>query len=190
MFGLSAQDGLGYAQFLRDRRIDFENDLRAGWPCSFLAERHYGGPLALYPNGPVEFAGYLKMLRDARIGQFADLREDPPWREVALSGEDCSVAQDTEGWTFTLKKPQRVYAVRLMCVFEVPTPSLELLWRERGRNEFSEDERNYGFTLFVRPQSSVIIWVDDTIDQLRLHTSAPGAVRVARIDLLLPAAEH
>jgi hypothetical protein len=189
MFGFSAQDGLALAQEMRDRRIDFENDLRAGWPCSILAERHYAGPFALYPNGAAELAGHLKRLHNAGIGQFAALQDDVAFREVVLTSADYTAEPGTA--IYTLKKPQKVYAIRLTCVFATPAPQMELLWRQRGRNDFSEEERRYGFTLFVRPQSSVLIWINDTIDQFCLRTNAPpNAVQVAQIDLLLPATDR
>lgn len=67
----------------------FVRDVREGVPLHRLARRHT--PF-LFPSQD-ELARELSVLRDARVGVFAAIRPDPPFREVAMAVEPAHLTQ-------------------------------------------------------------------------------------------------
>jgi hypothetical protein len=184
MFGVAIPGSLAVAEPLRERRIEFESDLRDGLPRALLAERYYGGPLGLYPEGSKSFAEYLGMLRDAKIGMFAGLQEDPDFHEVPLTAANSSF--DPLNGVYTLRVPQRVYALRVSYHLNGPPAQLQLLWRERDVTDYSETGRTQSVGLFSRRTDTTVLKVQDRLDQFRLRSDAPpGTLQTGRIDLFV-----
>jgi hypothetical protein len=184
----------------RSRTDAFVQDMRAGVPPFALAERYWGYPsYIIYPSASKDyFADCMCMLRDAEIGPFRDLQEDPPIREVTLQtdvGElrSCRIGLTTQ---------QKVYAVRLRYDFkgEIIPEVVQVRWQPAGQTQNDRDTPTrdamavLGPNAFIRssgePQSA-FLWVDDTVDRLLLRT-APGFaqhIAVREIVLVLPAGE-
>jgi hypothetical protein len=77
VFTLNTQNGLARGREHHAKLAAFERDLRAGTPCSVLASEYSVSPRLINPI-PEWFADSLRMLREANIGYFRDLQDDPP----------------------------------------------------------------------------------------------------------------
>jgi hypothetical protein len=92
---------------------------------------------------------------------------------------------------FALKEPRFVRAVRLKCSYEnTASPAIfHAFWRRRDRNEFVEAERYV--TMRVEASSAertVTLWVNDTIDEIRIDPDVkPCIIRISEAKLLVPA---
>jgi hypothetical protein len=154
------------------------------------------------------------MLRDARVGVFAELSADPAFVEhplalapVELSG--CTVEGDTiraDGNIpyVVLELPSglgRVAGVRLRCTYSSPLPGLPciaLYWR--ARDEASFGERYYMFSptgdrlTWERnswsrrddDEITLTCWIDEPVAAVRLHPDyKPCALRVHELVVLV-----
>jgi hypothetical protein len=77
---LNTLNGLDWLYWFPDRDKALEQDLRAGASAEVLAERYQG--LLLHWVEPDEIAGYMRILRDAAIGPFADMAMVPRSSDV------------------------------------------------------------------------------------------------------------
>ncbi len=181
------------------RRIqEFERDLLARTPPSILAERYSDG---IFFRPKELFVAYSRMLRDAGIGPFRFLPDDPS--EVLFPVAPIDMRQMTwkdgisEGLgddpylVFALQKPQSVYAIRLKYSYEnTASPALfQMFWRRSDRNDFVEGERNFRLELQTGTgEKTVTIPVNDTVDQFRIDPDVkPCVFKISEIMLLVPA---
>jgi hypothetical protein len=203
---LNVQAGLEFGDNARAFNKAFERELRAGTPPFILVEHfdHYTDKLDS-PGEDKEFAGHLRMLHRAGIGYFRFLQPDPGVREVALPVAPAAVNQmtwnhstglsfgDNPYLLFALQKPRFVHAIRVTYSYKnTPPPTyLQLSWRRSDRNDFSEAERSARWDLHAGPEEkTVTLWVNDTIDQFRLHTvDKPGVFHLSKLTLVVPAIE-
>lgn len=206
-FAYNMHRGQEYGRSLRERNELFEQDLRAGLPASLLADRHASflcspllGPRRNQHDHCKEtIAGHLLALRRARIGPFSALQEDPAWQDEELvidrTGNDPSL-------TFDLPRSRRVYALRLTFhpgASEVGSredvgnarPFFRVCWRKTGQEGSAAAEASVRVQL---PEGSgetvATVWVDDTIDHLRVLPDDNRCVfRVTKAVLLVPPSE-
>jgi len=98
--------------------------------------------------------------------------------------------------TFTLDKPRRVMAVRLRFSYELaPNESARFLmsWKRSGVKEVADTERQFTTQIKAPPKGqpqerTLTVWVNDTIDQIRLHPDRkPYVFHLSEIVLLVPA---
>lgn len=185
-------------------------DLQSGIPLSVLVEYHVDGVLwhdeKLFDAKEL-MADSLRMLSRAKIGAFPYLREDPVWTELPLSVEPTATPQAT--WDngtargsgndshllFELPQPQFVCAIRLHCSYGKKTSfpvALEMFWKRSGQDT-SAREGHVRLQLNKpwdeRPEvQTVTVWVDETIDQFRIHPDTkPWVLHISEIVLLVPA---
>jgi hypothetical protein len=93
------------------RFVSFERDLRAGVPPMVLAEQY-----SRYPNvldrrqREQDIASGIRLLERSGVPPFRDLRDDPIYRVIDISGTPDSQAGRLK---YVLQSPMHVYAVRL-----------------------------------------------------------------------------
>jgi hypothetical protein len=197
---------LAIAKDWHGRASTFEEDLKAGLPSSVLAFRHldrFNGD----PNYGGRFVRYLNDLHRAGIGLFRQMVEDPPWQEIPLPLTPMELHEITredgvgrctgeDPWlVFALEKPQQVTALRIDITYlhcEAPEgKTFRTWWKKDQENEYTDSERHYN-TSFGVPDPSVIgitIWVNDTIDRIRIQPDTNQSVfQLTGVTLLLPPA--
>src|SRR5262245_3196368 len=203
--------GLEYARDLRWHLWAFERDMRAGMPPHLLIARHRR---YLHPHHEL-LTDYMPMLRAARVGAFAELRDDPELVEVplaldALSTDQCTIEGDTIRApgsipTVVLALPtdgRRLVGFRLECVHTSPQPGLPCiaLYWHAGAADARFGERYYMFSptgdrltwernsWSRRSDDHVTLtcWLDEPATYLRLHPDyKPCELRVLELVMLL-----
>jgi hypothetical protein len=210
----NSEEGTTFAEKPVSKQEEFLTDLRAGMPTTLLAERYtsslnpsWSGEV--HPEDKEVLVTGMRLLRRAGVGVFKQLQDDPACREIAVDLEP-SDTQDID-WedgvghgygsdpslTFTLKKPQRVHALRLQCSLnygnDEPAPaSAQLSWKRSDQEDFPETEQNIPLELDTAPgETTVSVWINDTIDEFRIRPdNKPCVFRIAKIVLLVPATEE
>jgi hypothetical protein len=196
------------AQGRFDQVQALERDVAAGLPPFLLAERHADLVTHFDPRLAGDAVEGMRLLRRAGFGIFQDLN-DPELQEVALPLEPTDksrirwrdgVARGLTGnapLTYVLDKPRQVLAIRLTFAYELApneTAQFRMSWKRAGVNEFAERERN--FTTAIEPPANgqalkrtLTVWVNDTIDQIRIQPDRkPYVLQLSAIVLLVPAA--
>ncbi len=216
---LDTYRGWEHARDMRRELAGFEQDLARGEPVLALVSRHANGlcPTQTQYTSQIQndLARRLRDLRQAQIGIFKQLRDDPPFREVDLEVVPTAVHQGT--WDqgvftaagpdsfieFTLPKPQPLYGLRLTYSY-VKTRQMfsefQVAWKGRRTDPFPQ-EPQYAFRSYcpwaVPPNLSdgpsegddpAIVVIRDTVAGFRIYPAARGpcAFGVQKITLWFP----
>jgi hypothetical protein len=223
-------NGLEVGMDAQTRMLAFARDLRAGMPPLILAERHLAPELGT-DHEPERAAYYLRQLHG--VGLLRQVQLDPVFREVSLPVKPTAThaidwkngvahgridPADSPWLSFALKRPRRVYAVRLKFSYGDridPNAWLQTVWGRSDRadsdgRDASSEGRQFGMALTGLNQEEkvlryrdgkfhwetsgrervVTIWVNQLIDWFRLYPDAkPRVFQLARITLLVPAEE-
>jgi hypothetical protein len=151
----------------------------------------------------------LRMLREARIGQFQLMGADPSFRKMLFPVVPTAMNRMT--WhngvgrgdgedsylLFALKHPRPVYAVRIRYSYKNALAALfQMYWRTEARSEFTKAQsRSFLLPLWgvdeseqeKQAEKTITIWVDGVIDQFRIHPDQkPFVLEISEIVLLLP----
>jgi hypothetical protein len=197
LFALNTQVGSYGGWGLRNTMKAFERDLEAGEPLFRLSKRY--APTLFHHS----FTRYMPMAKRAGVGAFRYLQEDPPFQEIPVPLAPATAPQVTwhEGTAqgtgsdsylgFDLREPRYVAGIRLAYLHSNEagiSPALRLVWKKSGQKDFpirpSFSDRYLGTG--PEPQSA-IIWVDESIDQFRLHPDEiPYRFKIEEIVLLVP----
>ena len=205
LFQLNVQTSIDDGRNLRGNVADFSRDLLAGAPPTVLATRHTRHFWGDDDRCREAFAENLRRLHRARIGLFRRMQDDPPCREVSLSVEPSQAnrasgngdGQSSSGvpcLTFTLPRPQRVYAVHLKYNYAssngMPV-DLRLRWERSGDGDHAAAGRTAEVKMSaVSGMRTATILIDDTLDHFRLEPDCkPGAFKLEKMTLLLPGSE-
>jgi hypothetical protein len=176
-------NGISYGRELRTRFEQFEFDVRRGVPPSILANQYTRSPSLLGRAWrKKQFGRELAMLRDAGVGWFQFLRDDPDWLEIPLA----QPATKSAGLSYSLPQARFVYAVRLMFKYE-PGPAfadLKLTWKEQPGSAPS----TFRITLPRTGQDDVLLaWLDSPVSQLFiLPGDIPPRCQISDVTLLVP----
>lgn len=210
----NTQFGVDYGANLRDQLGSFERDMVAGVPSHMLINR-YGSYLHTHQDVLID---YMPMLRRAGIGQFRFLKNDPPFREVSVPVVPIQLNQVRwEGRTaygtgrnpylvFDLGENRYISGVRLKYSYwnnDGTSPYVSIYWKRSDQNEFTKDHfskysptgdrANWTRGTWQRlsdPETTMTVWVCDTVGQLRIHPDfKPGVFKISEILLLLPPGE-
>src|SRR5262249_29686938 len=146
LFLLNGWQGRTKARLIRNRIEAFVEDVRAGVPISILVEHYVRRVFFSNADAGTEkwMADSLRLLRRAEFSPFRQLQDDPAYQEIPLTM--APVAQGQMIWdhgigygpgrdaslSITLKRPQRVYAIRLRYFYDNPPETLEafqLTWK-------------------------------------------------------------
>ena len=171
---------------------DFEHDMHAGSPPFALLTR-YLDDLGIQDAGA---ADVLYMLRDAGFGPFRALRNDPPFREVAIPLEPKDVHEaewlggvahgKNEQSYITFVLPEPMFVARICVRYNSLTAAypFKVSWKKPGDPGFPETPQ-YQYGLY--PPDPFDVGVADTIDAFRIHFgNEPIDFRISEIVALIP----
>jgi hypothetical protein len=209
--GPNTRFGIDYAKNLRSQLGSFEREMVAGVPGYRLINR-YGE--YLHPHHDIPNS-YMPMLRQSGVGGFRFLRDDPIFREIALPlaptelnqvrWED-RVAHSTGNrphLIFSLPEERYVSGIRIKYSYsntDGTCPYIAVYWKRNDQGEFTKDRfRKYSptgdrmnwchgtWTQIDDPETTMIVWLGDTLSQLRIHPDfKPGILKLSEIVLLEP----
>jgi hypothetical protein len=201
------ETGVARAEGVRQQAAAFETDLLAGKPPFILVEYHT--PFLLpFPQGEAFVAYVLPSLKRAGIGRYREMRDDPHYQEVAVQiPSSLAQVEPRPGGNFgsdhdlviDLPAPRFVYAVRFRCSYgnaqTVPVVFQAIWWNTQQIAAGGTG----GHTLlplglhYSRPVESILedkvitVWVNDTIDQVRIQPNlSPCSFGIREIALLAP----
>src|SRR5262249_26096387 len=146
---------------------------------------------------------YMRKLRDAHVGLFRLLKEDPPMREIPLPVTPVITNQmtwengkgvadgDTPFLVFSLNESVYVAGIRLRYAYPEyrgGSPPFSLEWKRADQSDFRPDQRFWSDTIDTGPGEHVMtVWVLDTIQQLLIRpNNQPGFFDLYEIVLLVP----
>jgi hypothetical protein len=133
------QDGLENGRSRSQQMGAFVQDLLAQTPPYLLAERHVSFLIPYKMKG--QFVEWLRMLRDAGIGPYRYLPDDPTPQEIHFpitSPAADDMPSDPRRLTFTVEEPRFVYALRLKYSCKADSGKvarLQVSWRRDDRKE-------------------------------------------------------
>jgi hypothetical protein len=185
-----------------------EQDIQAGTTPMMMASRHRDAFTCEPQLSTDRLAAFLDDWRRAGIGRFKLLHPDPPMIEVSVPINPVFLNEMT--WkdgigrgtgndpfmVLALPEAQLVYAIRITYAYPEATffspISFQVFWKRSDRQEFVEEERTQTQELRAATQDRTItIWVNDIIDQFRIDPDVkPCVIRIAKIELLVPAADR
>jgi hypothetical protein len=187
--------GVNYGTDVGSRLASFEREMVAGVPAYRLVFR-YGQ--YLHPHQDI-LNEYMPMLRQAGVGNFRFLRENPAFREISIplvpqslnqvrweAGTAYATGSGNQSYMlFSLPKAKYTYGIRLKYTYwneDNTLPFVFLYWRDDGQKDFTKARYgNYSATgdhaNWVRgtwsqtkePESTLTFWVCDTVKEIRIH---------------------
>ena len=202
--------GLRWAQYLKSNLAPFERDMKAGMPPYQLLQRY----ASLHQDNEL-MMDYMPMLRGAGVGAFRYLRDDPPFREIAVPLVPVEV-RDAE-WqdgvvratkmygsvTFTLPSDIRVAGIRLDYTYfnsNRVEPYLGLYWKSRDEVDFGEeshlnyypigDRANWRQGTWLREgneTTALHAWVDRSVGTVRVMAIEKATFKIHKLVVLVPA---
>jgi len=186
--------GIEHASARYQQLEPFERDVDTGLPRFILAEQHY---TAFFPDDVTTsciplFTEGMEGLQRAGIAPFSRISPDPPFQEVSFPVDSARANgmkwdrgvghghSEQSSLVFALDKAQHVYAVRFRCRYEHPRGtrvSLQMFWRDSKRMASfeaaaSRDLRRItglGCSDVALGEMIATVWVDDWIDEIRIH---------------------
>jgi hypothetical protein len=207
MLPLNTCTGLEYAQEHHHKMEPLEASLREGAPPYKIMRYHRD---AFYAGvGQTDsLLPMLRNMRDAGCGNFRHMGEDPPFREVPLSMTPIGVKGLTwdDGTAhvsgadsyliFAVPEPGLVAGVRITYVHssepagKLAFSAFRLFWKRSDQKEFPPDQSLCMPWLETGPEEKTTgtIWIDETIDQLRIHPDdKPCDFKILKLVLIVPA---
>jgi hypothetical protein len=175
----------------------FDRDLASGTPLFRLVRRHT--PF-LHPSQETLYDS-LRMLREARIGRFRLIQDDPPFKEIDVERVPAEVrlARWNDGhidvigpdpWIrFDLPSPSAVCGIKLRYSHASPDGAparFKIAWRRPGQLVFPPEQQYGNWNLPTGPNHSMTVWVDDVISQIRIQPdNRPCAFALSELTLLV-----
>jgi hypothetical protein len=176
--------------------------VREGMPPYQLLAK-YGRELTGGMGRDLEFDECLMEMRQSKIGFFAGLRPDPPFRAVPLEDltpiELYNMERDAQTGAYsggidsylTLALPKPMYVAALQITFKEDSSvgdadQMNINWRTSGAADFPADCPYYwaaaGSSKMPRPI------IADTIDRIRIYPNItqPFRCKLVRVELLIP----
>jgi hypothetical protein len=143
----------------------------------------------------------LGMLRQAGIGRFRSLHDDPPFQQIPVerSPAEIRLARWNEGelevtgpdpWvTFDLPSPTPVCGIRLDYSHASPEGAparFRIAWRRGEDRGFPPDQQYANWNLPTGANRSTTIWVDDFVSQFRIQPdNRPCRFSISELTLLV-----
>jgi hypothetical protein len=201
--------GWRYADDLRSHLRSFEADMVAGTPPYQLIQR-YGGTY-LHPHQQIVM-DYMPYLREAGVGAFQHLRDNPSFREVSLpltpvesdyvafEGGVAHVQGMGGKLIFALPADTEVAGIRLRYTYSTSKPYIAIYWKSRDQPTFSDDfyskysptgdRANWGRVTWTRlndDSSTIYVWICRPVQMLRILAMSRATIEIKELTLLLPA---
>lgn len=179
---------LVYARSLRDYKIGgLIADIDAGLPPFALADRYARYPRALaVPEHRAMMAEYMKLLKRARVGPLARMRDDPAYDVVPL---DETTTYHVAKLRYVLRHPRHAHAVRIGYHYTpvAADADLRLYWKSPGSDMIHEIAEP---VLQEPADKSLVLWIDQPLSELAIvPDTKPYRCEISRVDLLVPPAE-
>jgi hypothetical protein len=196
------EEGRNSALSHRRGTQEFIRDVQRGVPVQLLIKRHHWLVPSWSGEAQPEFENIVldrwRLLRQAGIGVFKDLREFPAYRRIDVhvnprKGEPMTweknvghgLGSDSKA-TFALDGLQHVLAIRIRCSMDGGSAAgpadFQVSWK--GRTQGEQSER---LSIDAAPGEKVLTaWVDDWIDQFTIHCD--NACKILRLGMLVPSA--
>ena len=203
--------GWRYADDLRSHLRSFEADMVAGTPPYQLIQR-YGGTY-LHPHQQIVM-DYMPYLREAGVGAFQHLRDNPSFREVSLpltpvesdyvafEGGVAHVQGMGGKLIFALPADTEVAGIRMRYTYSTSKPYMAIYWKSRDQPKFSDDfyskysptgdRANWGPVTWTRlndDSSTIHVWICQPVQMLRILAMSKATIEIRELTLLLPAGE-
>ncbi len=205
--------GWHYARDLRSRLAVFESDMRGGMAPYQLTERHS----YLHPHHMI-MMDYMPMLREASVGAFAHLSNNPPFTaiDVPLSPVETydvawqdGIARKTgkhEALTFALPREVDAAGIRLRYAFSNPSgtePYVAIYWKGAKETEFGPesftkysptgDRANWRAGTWSRlrdPLPTMEAWVCHPVQTIQIRPAlGHGMIKLDELAVLVPSAQ-
>jgi hypothetical protein len=201
MMSLNSSIGVDEGRKRRAAMNAFEKDLSDGLPKYQLLKRH---ARTLYPPYVTKgsmftavLSAHLDHLRDARIKPFLRLTPDPAFQELALpvipdavgdlswNGDTGLVEGQDAFLLLSLPRPMHVGGIRIAyATTKQRPPFLEVFWKLKKQAAFDGTQSQ----LDVEGENPLFVWIDDIIDQIKLHPfGGSSTFKLSEITLLIPA---
>jgi hypothetical protein len=204
--------GWQYACDLKSHLSSFEADLKTGTPPYQLVQRH---GYYLHPHQEMVM-DYMPMLRDAGVGAFGYLRNDPPFREISFPltpvetrgmqwQDGVARATAVPGWlTFALPSDVNAAGIRLKYTYSNPKgtePYIALHWKSSDEADFAKDSwtkysptgdrANWQQGTWSRRENMLTtldVWVAPPVRIVRVGpTLGQGWMKIHELTVLVPA---
>jgi hypothetical protein len=202
--------GWQWAHYIKSHLEAFERDIIGGMPPYRLLQRHAD----LHQDNEL-MMDYMPMLRGAGVGAFRYLRNDPPFREIALPlvpvdmhdmqwQDGVARATERKAWlTFMLPGDVEAAGIRLDYTYSNPDdvePYLGISWKSSKETDFADDSHlgyypigdraNWRHGTWARLNdkiTSLHVWVSHPIQAARLYAHETATIEIHRLTLLVPA---
>ena len=190
--------GIEHGEETATRAAAFRRDIRAGVPAYMLVNRYT--PF-LHPSQD-DLPRFMTMLRRAGIRPFADLRENPRFREeeIPLTPTKVELLDWVDGvahvngadpWLiFALPHPRYVAGIRVRYSHSNDNRTsshFKAGWRRADQREFSAVQTYANWALPTGPDHETTVWVGETIGAFRIQPdNQPCEFRISGVTLLLP----
>jgi hypothetical protein len=172
--------GLRYARENSALAKSLADDLSGGMPAYKIVKKYT--PF-LHPDQD-EVARFLPILRRAKLGPFASLRDSPLFRTMALpitpshlysvrwEGNIAHATGVDPQITFAMARPISVAGIHIRYAHKNAQGSparFQLTWKRPGQAEYSNTERYVNWNLPTGEGKETTIWIDDVIDRFRIQ---------------------
>jgi hypothetical protein len=175
----------------------FDQDLRTGQPIFRLIKRY----ATYFGSGYYVVFDEIPMLRRAGVEPFKHWRGDTGLREIAMPAVPTVLHQmtwqdgtghgtgNTPYVILALPEPTFVAGIRISFVHsneKGSTPLFRVLWKTPNQKHFTEDQ-SYFDPYTDTGQQTVTMWIDETIDQLRIDPdNKPCEFGISELTLIVP----
>ena len=199
--------GWRYADDLKSHLSAFERDMVGGRPRYQLIHDYCGK--YLHPHQLMAM-DYMPYLREARVGAFRYLRDDPPFREISLP---LKPAQSTDvefqngilrgkgmgaNLTFVLPAELEVEGIRCRYSYATSFPYVAIYWKSQDQSEFRDelhtkysptgDRENWGRITWARLQddsTTIYAWVCGPVQMIRILPMSRDTIDIREVTLLV-----
>ena len=199
--------GWRYADDLRSHLKAFEAEMIAGSPPYQLVHDYAG--TYLHPH-QLMVMDYLPFLRQAGVGAFRYLRDNPSFRELSLQlkpieSNDVTIQNGIPrangmggNLTFALPTEMNVAGIRIRYTYTTSLPYLAIYWKSQNQSDFRDDSHtkysptgdraNWGRITWARLQddsSTVFAWVCGPVQMIRILPMSHATVDIRDVVLLV-----
>jgi hypothetical protein len=136
-----------------------------------------------------------RLLRQAGIGAFKDLREFPAYRRIDVPLNQAELTAGTKDLgagteVYQLNQPQHVLAIRIRCAVDrykadAGPANIEVSWK--GTSHTDEAEH---LSIDAPGEKVLTAWVNDSIDHFEIRSdNKAGVTKILKLGVLVPSVD-